>query len=172
MLADHHLFVRRRDLKSLYKRNYLNDTIVDEYLLMIKARNPEGIAVMNTYFYQKFDRLPFEEAYEDTRSWIKEDLRKKESIFIPVCKDDHWRLIHIDTKQKVVSYLDSIVGTRKTTAAPGLMKRFVEKYYEEKGEPCTLRTKILRNIPVQENGFDCGDFLLSFAERLSRSRKT
>ena len=77
LLADHHLHVKRCDLLSLYDTNYLNDTIVDEYLLMIKARNPKDIAVMNTYFCQKFDMFGFDAGYEDTRSWIKEDLRMK-----------------------------------------------------------------------------------------------
>ena len=168
ILADHHLVIRRENMKSLYRSNYMDGTIADEYFLMIKARDPGRIAVMSTYFYWKFDRETFEVAYEETRRWIKEDLRTKDSILIPVCKSDHWRLIHIDTKKKVVEYLDSIVGTRKTTAAPRLMKRFVEKYYEEKGETCSFRTKILQNIPIQGNGFDCGIFMLTFAERLSR----
>ena len=67
ILADHHLHVKRSDLNSLYRTNYLNDTVIDEYLLMLKARDPERVAVMNTYFFQKFDSLSFDEAYEDTR---------------------------------------------------------------------------------------------------------
>ena len=168
LLADHHLFIYRADLQSLYDRNYLNDTIIDEYLLMIKARNPEDIAVLNTFFYQRLDTLGFEKGYEETRSWIKEDLRSKESIFIPICKNDHWRLVHIDTRKKLVSYLDSIVGARKASNAPGLMKMFIEKYFEEKGDPQRFKIKIRDNIPVQQNGVDCGVFLCAYAERISR----
>ena len=168
VLADHHLHVNRKDIRSLYKQNYLNDTIVDEYLLMIKARNPEEVAVTNSYFYQKFDSLGLEEGFAQTRDWLKEDLRKKETILIPICKNDHWTLIHIDTKQRVVYYLDSIIGSRFKSPAPGLMKKFIEKYYKEKGEVCKFRVKVRRDIPCQHNGVDCGAFLCAFAERLSR----
>ena len=168
LLADHHLHVLRSDLQSLYDKNYLNDTIIDEYLLMIKARSPEAVAVMNTYFYQKFDSLGFERGYEETRTWIKEDLCNKEMIFIPICKNDHWRLIHIDTQQKTVSYFDSIIGSRKSSNAPKLMKRFIEKYFQEQGKPQVFKIKIQENIPTQQNGVDCGVFLCTYAERLSR----
>ena len=168
LLADHHLHIKRKDIKSLYQQNYLNDTIIDEYLLMIKARNPEEVAVTNSYFYQRFHSLGLEEGYKQTRDWLKEDLRKKETILIPVCLKDHWTLIHIDTKQKVVYYLDSIVGSRNKSPAPGLMKNFIEKYYQVKGEVCQFRVKIRRNIPSQHNGVDCGVFLIAYAERLSR----
>ena len=102
IIADHHLQIRRSDLKSVYKRNYLNDTIIDEYLLMIKERDPESIAVMNSYFYQRLDVLGLDEGFEQTRSWIKEDLRRKETILVPICKNDHWTLVHIDNKEKTV----------------------------------------------------------------------
>ena len=36
LLADHHLHIKRSDFQTLYQTSYLNDTIVDEYLLMIK----------------------------------------------------------------------------------------------------------------------------------------
>ena len=170
LLADHHLHIKRSDLQTLYQTSYLNDTIVDEYLLMIKARDPDAVAVMNSYFFQRFDELGFEEGFIQTESWIKEDLRMKETILIPVCKNDHWRLIHIDTKQKVVSYLDSIIGSRKCSAAPGLMKKFIEKYYHERGEVSQFKIKIRWDIPCQHNGVDCGVFLCAYAERLKKSR--
>ena len=83
-----------------------------------------------------------EEAYKQTRDWLNEDLRKKETILIPICKHDHWTLVHIDTKQKVVYYFDSIIGSRNKSAAPGLMKKFIEKYYQERGEMCQFKMKI------------------------------
>ena len=168
VLALHHLQITRRDLQSLCYPNYVNDTIVDEYLMMIKARNPENFAVLNSYFFQRLDELGLEEGMEQTKSWIKEDLRSKENILIPICKNDHWRLIHIDTKQKIVFYLDSIIGSRKNSSAQRIIKEFIEKYYAEKGEACQFKVKVRWDIPCQHNGVDCGVFLCAYAERISR----
>ena len=168
ILAVHHLHIRRKDLKTLCFPNYVNDTIVDEYLLMIKARNPESFAVLNSYFFQRLDTLGLREGTEQTRSWIKGDLREKENILIPICKNDHWRLIHVDTKQKVVFYLDSIIGSRKNASAPRIIKEFMENYYKEKGDTCQFKIKVRWDIPCQHNGVDCGVFLCAYAERISR----
>ena len=48
------------------------------------------------------------------------------------------------------------------------MKQYIEKYYEDKGEACRFRIKIRKDIPFQQNSVDCGVFLLTFAERISR----
>ena len=168
VLALHHLQITRKDLRSLCYPNYVNDTIVDEYLMMIKARNPDNFVVLNSYFFQRLDELGLEEGMEQTKTWIKEDLRSKENILIPICKNDHWRLVHIDTKQKIVYYLDSIIGSRKNSSAPRIIKEFIEKYYTEKGEACQFKVKVRWDIPSQHNGVDCGVFLCAYAERISR----
>ena len=51
---------------------------------MIKARNPEKVAVMNSYFYQHFDRGGLEYGMVETRTYIKEDLREKDITLIPI----------------------------------------------------------------------------------------
>ena len=169
VIALHHLQVTRKDLKSLCFPNYVNDTIIDEYLLMIKARNPESFAVLNSYFFQRLDTLGLEEGMRQTETWIKEDLRYKENILIPICKNDHWRLIHVDNKKKVVYYLDSLIGSRKISSAPRIIKDFMEKYHSKRGNACQYKTKVRWDIPCQHNGVDCGVFLCAYAERISRN---
>ena len=173
VLARHNLQIKRQDLRSLYNQNYLNDTIVDEYFLKIQNRRRKtedpSVAVLTIYFYQRFDRLNFTEAYTQTESWIHEDLRLKDMILIPIHKSSHFTLIHIDTKKKIVSYLDPLEGSRYSSEAPGRMKRFIEEYFRRKGEPVSFKVKIRDNIPTQTNGVDCGVFISHYAERISRN---
>ena len=48
------------------------------------------------------------------------------------------------------------------------MKQFIEKYCEEKGEKQIFKINIRFDIPTQHNGVDCGVFLCTYAERISR----
>ena len=173
VLAQHNLKIERHDLRSLYNQNYLNDTIIDEYFLKIQNRSritgDLSVAVLTIYFYQRFDRLDFMEAFMQTESWIKEDLRMKDMILIPVHKSSHFTLVHIDTKKRLLSYFDPLKESRYSSAAPGRMKRFIEEYYRRKGEAVTFKVKIRDNIPTQTNGVDCGVFVSHYAERISRN---
>ena len=168
ILADHNLVITRHDLLSLYNRNYLNDTIVDEYMLLIRQRNLAATAVLSIYFYQRYDLLDFDTAYSQTKSWVKEDLRNKEFIIIPIHKSDHYSLICVDIGASIIHYFDSIVGGRKTSQAPRVMKRFMEKYYEERGERRVFKVRIRWDVPEQLNSVDCGVFVCQYAERFAR----
>ena len=112
--------------------------------------------------------LGVEEGYNQTRSWIKEDLRDKEMIFIPVQKNDHFSLVYVNIKEGSVNYLDSLIGSRKTSNAPRIIKDFMEKYYRERGELKQFKMKTWWKIPTQHNGVDCGVFISQYAERLAR----
>ena len=118
--------------------------------------------------YKQFDNKSFDEAWEDTKRWNKNDLRQCDIILCPIHKSDHWSLISIDTKQKTVEYYDSIIGSRKTSNAPRIMKKFIEKYYNSRGEKQTFRIKICEDAPIQGNGVDCGIFVCQNAEKLAR----
>ena len=173
VLVKKNLWLTRTDFRSLAGSNYLNDKIIDEYLTLIQQRNTDDqtlpkIATFTVFLYQKLERLGLEEGYRDTEAWIKEDIRNKDLIFFPIHKNHHWSLIVVDTKGKTVQYLDSIRGSRKVSSAPRIIKKYIEKYYKEKGEAATFKIIIREDIPCQTNGVDCGVFLCQYAERLAR----
>ena len=60
------------------------------------------------------------------------------------------------------------MGRRKSTAAPGLLKQFMERYYHDKGERVNFNIRIRDDAPLQGNGVDCGVFVCQYAERLAR----
>ena len=165
--------LRRIDYKSLVGKNYLNDLVIEEYMEIIRERNLKAglpsIGAISVFFYPQFNSLSFEEAYLFTERWNnKYDLRQCDIILCPIHRNDHWSLVSIDTKQKIVEYYDSIIGYRKSTNAPRLMKRYIEEYYRRKGEKVVFTIKVRNDAPIQENGVDCGVFVCQNAERIAR----
>ena len=164
--------LKRTDFISLSGRNYLNDNIITGYMKLIRDRNeayklPEVYAC-STYMYQKLDCLGLEQGSRDMNNWIKEDLRSKEMVFVPIQKADHWSLIVVKPKTKLIEYFDSIWGSRRSSNAPRILKQFMEKYYHDKGESASFNIRIREDAPLQGNGVDCGVFICQYAERLAR----
>ena len=155
--------LQRRDYKSLVGDNYLNDLVIEEYLDIITERNmKEGlprIGATSVYLYPQFNLFSFEEAKDKNK---KSDLRQCDIILCPIHRDDHWSLVSIDTKRKTVEYYDSIIGKRKSSNAPRLMKRYIEEYYRQRGERQVFRIIVREDAPIQENGVDWG---ISLPER-------
>ena len=173
VIARNNLVVTGKDIHTLYKNNLLNDTIIDEYLLLIKRRNQSDpklptIAVLTVYFYQRLDRLGVEEGYTQTIKWIKEDLRDKDIILIPINKREHFSLVCVYPKEGKIHYLDSIVGSRKVSNAGGIIKKYMELYYKERGEVKRFNIRIRDDIPIQQGAVDCGVFICQYAERIAR----
>ena len=167
------LRLRRRDLQTLSGKNLLNDKILNQYVELIKKRNEAdsslpSIYSFNTFVYEVLDRLGLEEGEIKMKNWFQEDLREKDLIICPINKSLHWSMIIIEMQKKSIHYFDSLRGSRRASAAPKMMKRFIENYVKKKGEEATFRIKIRQDTPVQTNGVDCGVFALQCAERISR----
>ena len=173
ILVKHHLQMTRSDFRSLFDKNYLNDKIIDQYLLLIKQRhendpNLPSVSVQSVYFYHKIDRLGLEQGMEETSRWIKDDITEKDVFLIPIHKRDHWSLVGVDMKTRTIHYFDSIKGSRSTAKAPGVIKTYLEKYCKDKGKAETYTVKRRQDVPLQTNGVDCGVFVCQYAERFAR----
>ena len=175
-LAHHWLSLTKEDFRTLQGREYINDKIIDSYLRLIQERSQECTSLpkayaCTTFLFTKLKTFGVEEGMEQTRNWFKEDLREKDKILCPIHSGDHWSLIVIDTKTRTVHYLDSLQGSRKTSPAPGIMKKFIEKYYQDKGEKAKFKVKVRKDAPIQGNGVDCGVFTCKYAEKESKGAK-
>ena len=134
--------LRRRDFQSLSGSRYLYDTIIDGYLKLIRERNEAdsslpGIFTCITHLYTS----TVAKGLRHTERWVKEDLRMKDLIFFPIHNEKlvHWSLIAVETSTKIVNYFDSLERPRIYSMAPKIIKRFMEEYYEDKGETVTFR---------------------------------
>merc|ERR1712029_556492 len=113
---------------------------------LIEQRSQESPNLPRTYacttfLFTKLKAFGVEVGMEQTQNWFKEDLREKDLILCPIHRADHWSLVAIDTRTKIVNYLDSLQGSRNISPAPGIMKKFIEKYYRDKGETVKFKVK-------------------------------
>ena len=171
ILSSNYLQLCRRDYRSLTGINFLNDKVIDEYLHLIQERSKEEnlptICALPVHLYTGLD-LNYTLNAEKYSGWIKEDLEKVDIILIPVNKTDHWSLLAMEVKKMELTLHDSIMGSRKTSNAPRIIKKFLQDHWARKGKEVKIRTKIEEKAALQGNGYDCGVFLLENAEMLSR----
>ena len=171
ILSKHILQMRRRDYRSLSGKNYLNDKIIDEYFSLIAERNAKQkktkVHSLCSYMFPKLEQ-DFDTEFEVLNQWIKVDLTEYDIILVPIHKDDHWTLISLAVQEKMIYYYDSILGTRKSSSAPRVFRKFFERYFERRGKDNQFKIKIMENAPLQKNGYDCGVFTCQNAEKIAR----
>ena len=171
ILSRHFLEMTRRDYRSLGGRNFLNDKVIDEYLQLVRLRNvSEELPKVYPFTTHAFSWLEddYERNFPNVMRWCKEDLTEMEILLIPIHKADHWSLVVVDVRKEKLSYYDSIIGNRRRSNAPKVMKKFVEQYWKHKGKNIKLKVIIVDTAPVQRNGYDCGVFVCQNAEKISR----
>ena len=171
LISKNFLELKRRDYRSLTGRNELNDKVIDEYLHLIQERSKKPglptVYAMTTHAYTWLD-LDFSKNFDKVESWIPDDITTNDIILIPIHKINHWSLVVFNTKKSLLTYHDSVIGTRRTSNANKVMKRFFSKLCEKKGKALKIQTRIDERAPLQRNGYDCGVFVCENAELISR----
>ena len=92
--------------------------------------------VQHIPMYQKLDCLGLEQGSRDMKNWIKEDLRRKEMVFVPIQKADHWSLIVVNPKTKLIEY----------TLANGYIDTSIQKGGVPAVSGCMEHTAILSQL--------------------------
>ena len=77
-----------------------------------------------------------------------------------------------DTKKSLITYHDSIIGTRRTSNALKVMRKFFKQHWEEHGKELEVETKVDEASPLQENSYDCGVFVCENAEMITKGIMT
>ncbi|OJD13017.1 hypothetical protein AJ78_06470 [Emergomyces pasteurianus Ep9510] len=168
----------RKSLQTCYtNRKWLNDEVINAYLELIVdyARQNAGNSgrhdkpkyhAFTTFFYSNLR----DKGYESVRRWATrakvggENLLGVEMILIPVHDHSHWTLIVIRPTARTIEHFDSLGSHSLTHIArvkgwlhAELGDRFVEEEW-----------RVLPSIsPQQNNGYDCGVFLLTTAKLVS-----
>ncbi|KAK1315831.1 Ubiquitin-like-specific protease ESD4 [Acorus calamus] len=97
-------------------------------------------------------------------AWLNDE------IFVPIHKEVHWCLAIINVKEKKLQYLDSLGG--KDTHVLGVLARYFVDEVKEKSERvidmASWEIEFVDGLPQQENGFDCGMFMIKYADFYSR----
>ncbi|KAL5035087.1 hypothetical protein BDV3_004546 [Batrachochytrium dendrobatidis] len=163
----------KKDIHTLKGSSWLNDEIINFYgqLCMKRSKDfPEKypkIHIFNTFFYEKLRT----QGYSSVRRWTKKvDLFSIDLIIIPIHIGMHWTCAAINFKASQFEYYDSLLGDNYLCLEL-LRDYLIQESNDKKKKQLDLdnwENWIPKNIPTQQNGYDCGVFTCTFMEFLSR----
>nr|XP_043637566.1 putative ubiquitin-like-specific protease 1B [Erigeron canadensis] len=97
-------------------------------------------------------------------------LQEYDKVFVPVYKISHWCLAVINNKDKKFQYFDSLGGS-DSQVMKVLAKYIVDEVAAKKNQRIDVsdwEREFVKNIPKQENSYDCGVFIMKYADFYSR----
>lgn len=168
----------KRDLATCYTpARWLNDEVINAYLAVLidYLRRANGNAgrhdkpkfhAFNTFFFSNLR----DKGYSSVSRWAKrakiggEALLEVDTVYIPVHNSAHWTLMVVKPTEKSIEYFDSLGSASPRHVAivkDWLRGELSARYVEE--EWLVVPTV----SPQQDNGSDCGVFLLSTAKAVS-----
>ena len=157
---------------------WLNDEVVNFYMCMLQARDTnlciKYSSRVASYFFNSFlvkKLLDEKDAYDykSVASWTKNiNPFNMDKLFFPVNLGNyHWALAVVYMKEKCITYYDSL-GYDGTKYMDGLMKWIVDEAKKRRVEIEEDKWSANRvDPPKQTNGYDCGVFLIMYADFLS-----
>ncbi|KAL1220528.1 Ubiquitin-like-specific protease ESD4 [Cardamine amara subsp. amara] len=167
-------------LRCLTPSSWLNDEVINVYLELLKereTREPKKYLkchFFSTFFYKK---LVSESGYnyKAVRRWT---LQKKlgyalidcDMIFVPIHRGVHWTLAVINNKDSKFLYLDSLNGV-DPMILNALAKYLGDEAKEKSGKNIDVSSwgmEFVEDLPQQQNGYDCGMFMLKYIDFFSR----
>ena len=165
-----------RDIITCLKPlEWLNDEIINAYLTILihylrqKAGNVDDrprFHAFNSFFYSTLR----DKGYQGVRRWANrakiggEALLNVDTVFIPVHESAHWTLMVLRPKDRAIEYFDSLGG--RGNRQVGIVKEWLRgelgaKYDEDEW---TFFPSVSSH---QDNGSDCGVFLLTNAKAIA-----
>lgn len=168
-------------LQCLLPGGWLNDEVINLYLELLKEREkrePDKFLkchFFNTFFYKKLYNPNTRYDYKAVRRWTTQrkigySLMDCDKIFVPIHKEIHWCLAIIDMKAKKFQYLDSLRGS-DAHVLDVLVKYITDEAKDKTGQDLDVsswETQLVEDLPQQENGSDCGMFMIKYADFHSR----
>lgn len=168
-------------LRCLRPGAWLNDEVINLYLELLKERErrePKKFLkchFFNTFFYKKLISGRGGYDYNSVRRWTTQrklgySLLECDKIFVPVHKEIHWCLAVINKKEKKFQYLDSLGGVDKQVM--GVLEQYIVDEVKDKNgkdiDVTSWKQEFVTDLPNQQNGFDCGVFMIKYADFYSR----
>ncbi|KAL3455851.1 hypothetical protein BJX64DRAFT_281765 [Aspergillus heterothallicus] len=168
----------KKDLETCFTPlKWLNDEVINSYLALIidYLRRTHGNAgrhdkprfhAFNSFFFSNLR----DKGYDSVRRWAArakiggKDLLNVDTVFVPVHNSMHWTLIVVKPSDRTIENFDSLgslsprhVALIKTWLRGELGDQFIEADW----------TVLPSASPQQDNGSDCGVFLLSTAKAVA-----
>lgn len=168
-------------LQCLKPGAWLNDEVINLYLELIKEREkrePQKFLkchYFSTFFYNKLISGKGGYNFQSVRRWTSQ--RKLgycifdcDKIFVPIHKEVHWCLAVINKKDESFQYLDSLGGV-DAHVLKILARYLMDEVKDKSGKEIDVsswKQEFVKDLPEQENGFDCGVFMVKYADFYSR----
>lgn len=160
---------------SADEENYLSNFVVDSYLKLISMESSmKGLSTVSLK-WERFEKNVGKECARDVlkRKDGKASFLEHDLILTP-CNEPgskHWFLLVTKPKEKQLLVLDSLAGSfikPSTARAMDKMWSVVKELDEDVNEwEWSFHTNTPRDIPQQQNGFDCGVFVCAYARNLA-----
>ncbi|XP_050372334.1 ubiquitin-like-specific protease ESD4 [Argentina anserina] len=168
-------------LQCLRPRAWLNDEVINVYLELLKEREKRDpkkylkCHFFNTFFYKKLIGGRSGYDYKAVKRWTTQrklgySLIDCDKIFVPIHKEIHWCLAVINKADQKFQYLDSL-GGRDAKVMQHLARYYVDEVKDKCGKDIDVsfwEFECVEDLPEQENGFDCGVFMIKYADFYSR----
>ncbi|KAH8425181.1 SUMO protease ULP1 [Aspergillus melleus] len=168
----------QKDLATCYTpMAWLNDEVINSYLALIieylrRTHNNAGrhdkprFHAFNSFFFANMR----DKGYESVRRWASrakiggESLLNVDTVFVPVHHNSHWTLIVVKPMAKTIEHFDSLGPPSRSHIA--VIKSWLREELGPKfrGDEWTA---LPSQSPQQNNGSDCGAFLLSTAKAVA-----
>ncbi|WVZ71181.1 hypothetical protein U9M48_019797 [Paspalum notatum var. saurae] len=173
------IVITREILQCLNNQEWLNDEVINLYLDLLKERElrePSKFLkchFFNTFFYKKLISGSYD--YKAVRRWTTKrklgySLIECDKIFVPIHKEVHWCLAVINIREKKFQYLDSL-GSMDMKVLRTLARYIVDEVKDKSGQQIdalSWKQEGVKHLPLQENGWDCGMFMLKYIDFYSR----
>ncbi|KAL6526513.1 hypothetical protein OROGR_015603 [Orobanche gracilis] len=168
-------------MQCLRPGSWLNDDVINLYLALLKEReqrDPQNFLkchFFNTFFYKKLISGVDGYNFQAVRRWttgrkLGYNLVDCDKIFVPIHKVAHWCLAIINKKDKKFQYLDSLGGVDNRVMSV-LARYYVDEVKDKTGKDIDVSSwveEFVTNLPHQENGFDCGMFMIKYIDFYSK----
>ncbi|KAD4178559.1 hypothetical protein E3N88_27150 [Mikania micrantha] len=179
--ANSNISITGEVLQCLSPQALLNDEVINVYLELLKEREnrkPKKFIkchFFNTFFYKKLISGHTGYDYKSVSRWTTQkklgySLLECDKIFVPIHKEMHWCLAVINKKEEKFQYLDSLGGADEKVLR--MLAKYITDEVKDKTGECidvaSWEQEFVTDLPGQENGYDCGMFMIKYADFYSR----
>ena len=148
----------------------LDDNILNSYYHLIEERSKRpgypSILREDIYFY-----VGLTNRRDGWAPQYSSDMFLCDYVFFPIGTESHWMLVYASIATRKLYYLDSLLSERRAREVLGNIKAYMYNASVKlhgKDNAWVFDTEIVRNLPQQTNGIDCGVFTCQFAEHVAR----
>jgi sentrin-specific protease 1 len=176
----------RNKIRCLIPYTWLNDEVINFYMRLLQQRDDKLVELeerkVSSHYFSSFfivkmykwsNDVQGEYTYSYIKRWTKNfNVFLKDKIFIPInINNTHWTLIIVYIQLKIIRYYDSLMGrdikNHMIHVLKWLKDESKEKYnnsYPVNDEEWQLIDQGEVDLPRQSNGYDCGVFIILYAD--------